>query len=361
MEQEDYIKKYYNKVRCITAVCWSNKCWARGEYPELEVGKTYKVSHIGVLRSSTRVMLVDFPLKEYNSTCFDLYENGELIKCYTQDPRFLAPYIREKYDPEYVSEQTEEGAIPLYLKSIEQEYDVKILLAVESGSRAWGFESKNSDWDVRFIYVHHPEWYFRVAEQRDVIEHMYDDNVDVVGWELRKALSLLGKNNPSLLEWFNSPKVYFIDPDFETRIRKVQESCFNPIKSMYHYNRIYNKHNERYLQQENCNMKRFLYYLRGILACKWIEINKTMPPVKFKDLLDITVEDQILKQKIIELIDIKKNGMEYDMHIVDDKLITYAKQLADYYNDYVSHFRPDYNCNKNETLDKILYDMVNMK
>ena len=71
--------------------------------------------------------------------------------------------------------------------------------------------------------------------------------------------------------------------------------------------------------------------------------------------------ENILKQKIIELIDIKKNGMEYDMHIVDDKLITYAKQLADYYNDYVSHFRPDYNCNKNETLDKILYDMVNMK
>ena len=152
-----------------------------------------------------------------------------------------------------------------------------------------------------------------------------------------------------------------MDSDFETRIRKVQESCFNPIKSMYHYNRIYNKHNERYLQQENCSMKRFLYFLRGILACKWIEVNNSMPPIKFHDLLDMTVEDRILKQKIIELIEIKKNGMECDMRIVDDNLSAYAKQLADYYNDYVSHFRPECNYNTNETFDKILYDMVNMK
>ena len=104
------------------------------------------------------------------------------------------------------AEQIEKKAIPAHLHCIEHEHEVKILLAVESGSRAWGFESDNSDWDVRFIYVHKPEWYFIVEEQRDVIEQMYDDDVDLDGWELRKTLRLFRRSNPSLLEWFNSPK-----------------------------------------------------------------------------------------------------------------------------------------------------------
>ena len=195
-------------------------------------------------------------------------------------------------DSIFIADEFERIVIPAHLRSIEQEYGVKIMLAVEAGSRAWGFESENSDWDVRFIYVHKPEWYFRVDEQRDVIEVIYDDDVDLAGWELRKALGLFKKSNPSLLEWFNSPKVYYKDDDFVKRIREVENDYFNPIKAMYHYNHIYIKHDERYLQEQGYPLKRFLYYLRGILACKWIENNKTLPPVAFKELLDATIEDE---------------------------------------------------------------------
>ncbi len=255
-------------------------------------------------------------------------------------------------------ETLESNLISSHLRDIEHEHNVKILLAVESGSRAWGFESANSDWDVRFIYVHKPEWYFKVNEQRDVIEHMYEDDVDLVGWELRKALALLRKSNPSLLEWFNSPIVYYKDEDFVKRIREIEKDYFNPIRTMYHYNHIYIKHDERYLQKQGYPMKRFLYYLRGILACKWIESNNSLPPVAFKELLDATVEDKAVRAKIDELIRLKKSGKEHDMLTVEDSLVDYARNLADYYNGIIDSFRPELNEASTDALDSILYDMV---
>ena len=252
----------------------------------------------------------------------------------------------------------ESNVIPAHLRDIENEHNVKILLAVESGSRAWGFESVNSDWDVRFIYVHKPDWYFKVTEQRDVIEHMYEDDVDLVGWELRKALVLLRKSNPSLLEWFNSPIVYYKDEDFVKRIREIEKDYFNPIRTMYHYNHIYIKQDERYLQKKGYQMKRFLYYLRGVLACKWIEKMNSLPPVAFKELLDATIEDKAIRTKVDELIRLKKSGKEHDMLTVEDSLVDYARNLADYYNGIIDSFRPELNDASTDALDSILFDMV---
>ena len=245
-----------------------------------------------------------------------------------------------------------------YLKNVEQEQNIKILLAVESGSRAWGFESKNSDWDVRFIYVHPPQWYFTVEPQRDVITIM-DGDIDLVGWELRKALGLLKRSNPSLLEWIHSPIVYFADEAFLKRLRDAATLFFNPIASMYHYNRMYIKHDERYLQEEDCDMKRFLYYLRGILACKWIETHQTLPPVAFDALVEAMVEETGIKMKIKELVRLKKTGEEHDMKAVDYELMTYAHSLADYYSNSIGSFRPDLVKRDTGVLDTLLYDMAN--
>ena len=107
-------------------------------------------------------------------------------------------------------------------------------------------------------------------------------------------------------------------------------------------------------------MKRFLYYLRGILACKWIEKNLTLPPVKFKELLDSTVEDPEIIGKIEELIQIKKGLKEGDMHVADKEVVEFAKRWADYYNGIVDTFRPEQNNNTADALDAILYDMVNL-
>jgi predicted nucleotidyltransferase len=90
--------------------------------------------------------------------------------------------------------------------------DVVVLLAVESGSRAWGFSSKDSDYDARFIYLRRPEAYLSIRAPRDVIERRIVDEVDVNGWDLRKALGLLMKSNPPLLEWLQCPIIYGLGP-----------------------------------------------------------------------------------------------------------------------------------------------------
>jgi len=98
--------------------------------------------------------------------------------------------------------------IEIALRKIEEENEIKILLAVESGSRAWGFASTDSDWDVRFIYVHKPSWYLSIDDKKDNIEQMLPGELDVAGWELRKTLKLFRKSNPPLLEWLLSPIIY---------------------------------------------------------------------------------------------------------------------------------------------------------
>ena len=98
--------------------------------------------------------------------------------------------------------------IQTQLRRIEEEENIKILLAVESGSRAWGFASPDSDYDVRFIYIRRMEDYLKLEKVRDVIELPMDDVLDMNGWDLQKTLRLLYKSNPTLFEWFSSPIVY---------------------------------------------------------------------------------------------------------------------------------------------------------
>ena len=94
------------------------------------------------------------------------------------------------------------------LSRLETQHDIQILYAVESGSRAWGFASVNSDWDVRYIYVHRPEWYLQIDDKKDNQEEILPNDIDLAGWELRKALRLFRKSNPPMLEWLDSPIVY---------------------------------------------------------------------------------------------------------------------------------------------------------
>lgn len=246
-----------------------------------------------------------------------------------------------------------------HLEEVERENNVKVLLAVESGSRAWGFHSAESDWDVCFVYVHQLDWYLKVNEGRDVIEHMYDDDVDLVGWELRKTLRLFQKSNPSLLEWLHSPIIYRADEAFLLRMRTLEPAFFNPIKTMYHYGSIYIKHDKRYLQNAAYPLKRFLYYLRGILACRWIEERQTMPPVLFSDLVKATVREESICQKIDGLLALKRQSKENDLKEVDADLVEYARHWAEHFEQTISSFRPKIGHYDNSSeLDSLLRKMV---
>ena len=246
-----------------------------------------------------------------------------------------------------------------HLEDIERKYDVRVLLAVESGSRARGLFSDESDWDLRFVYVNKLDWYLNVNEERDVIEEMFDDNIDMVGWELRKTLRLFQKSNPSLMEWLHSPVIYRADEKFLSRMRALEPKYFNPIKTMYHYESLYIKHDKRYLQDSVNPLKRFLHYLRGILSCRWLEEHKTMPPVLFEELVQSTVEDEVIRQKINDLIALKRQTKQNDNLEVDASLVEYARHLADHFEQTISDFRPEIShTGDTADLDGLLREMV---
>jgi len=106
------------------------------------------------------------------------------------------------------------AGIDARLAAVQAEHGVSIPLAVESGSRAWGFPSPDSDYDCRFIFVRPIDQYLSPWQQRDVIETPLVGDLDVNGWELGKALKLLLKGNAVIIEWLRSPIIYCGDAQF---------------------------------------------------------------------------------------------------------------------------------------------------
>lgn len=201
-----------------------------------------------------------------------------------------------------------EKIIAQKLSEIEKQENVKILYCVESGSRAWGFASPDSDYDVRFIYVRPKDYYLRLDRTRDVIEWQIDDVWDINGWDLQKTLILLHKSNPTVFEWINSPIVYKTTPEWE-KIAEMSEQYFNPRSSIYHYLHIVKSHDNRYLMDERVKPKKYFYALRGVLSCKWILENMTAPPILFSALADSQLEENM--QPVVDnLLEIKKNAPE---------------------------------------------------
>lgn len=361
MTEAKHIQKDFNEVSNLTATCTFNCAWPRDTYPELEIGKTYKVTHIGVYRSSTEIILEEFGHKEFMAICFDLYEDGEpLGRDYVKDFRFLAPYLKERIrlvNPYQYEERLKGVSICAHLREIEKKHDVKVMLAVQSGSRAKGLEAANSDWDVRYLYIHKPEWYEQPGEHRFVIEHVFDDGVDTYGWELRDALSSLMMGNPTILEWLDTPSPYIVKAPIYKRLREIGKVYFNPNEAVRFCNRVYCQLNERFLQKDG-TMKEFLYYLRGVLACKWIEQEGSLPPSNFSTLLNKTVEEEEIRSKVNRLVEIKKNGGSIDNIVVDADLVDYARQLAKHFETFVGSSDKDLAHKSTDEIDSLFQEIV---
>ena len=245
------------------------------------------------------------------------------------------------------------------LSDIEAKYDVKILLAVESGSRAWGFESKDSDYDVRFIYVHRKDWYLSLIEGRDVIEELDPDGVlDLVGWDLKKALLLMGKGNCAFAEWLNSPFAYYKDMEFFESISTLKDEYFRKVSAVNHYYHMAMNHDKRYLEKRGCELKRFMYHLRGLLAAKWAAVHGTYPPVLFNDLVEKMVQDDSIKAGIKHLIELKKESREHNTMIVEDSLIDYANRTAAEIESLFGTF-PDEKQQDYKKLDEFFLNILN--
>jgi predicted nucleotidyltransferase len=179
------------------------------------------------------------------------------------------------------------------LTEIERREGVHILHAVESGSRAWGFASPDSDFDVRFIYVRNARHYLKLEKQRDVIEWQLDDVLDINGWDLQKALRLLHSSNPTLFEWSNSPIVYKTT-DAWAAIKREINDYFLAKSGLYHYLNTALGNYREYLKGDTVKLKKCFYVIRPVLACKWILDRKCPPPMLFSELTEAELEPEML-------------------------------------------------------------------
>jgi len=198
------------------------------------------------------------------------------------------------------------------LRRAESEHEVKVLLAVESGSRAWGFASPNSDYDARFIYVHRPDWYLSVdlEEKRDVIEYPIVDDLDVNGWDLRKALRLFWKSNPGFVEWIQSPILYENSGSFHADALRLLPDIYSVEAGIYHYRSMAKTNYRGYLQESLVPLKKYFYVLRPLLAVRWLERSGKPAPIEFEKLLIVLEGQHEALGAIHELLEVKRASPE---------------------------------------------------
>lgn len=232
------------------------------------------------------------------------------------------------------------------LKEIEKTYNIKILFAIENGSRSWNMASKDSDYDVRFVFYRRIEDYLLLDKKDEVINIAFDENlkvcktqgalIDMSGFDIYKYLKLLLSSNPTTLEWLNSKIVYYGDNDIS--LREYMSKNFSQEKLYMHYYSLFKNNYREFIQLEKMiTYKKYLYSMRGLLNAKYVLQFDRVPPLDFtqtvKDLENILPKD--VYDKIFEVIEIKSKGLE------KDKIIN-IKEFDNYFDDELKKFNVNF-------------------
>ncbi|QBJ02579.1 nucleotidyltransferase [Pseudomonas phage Psa21] len=197
------------------------------------------------------------------------------------------------------------------LRRIETDHNVTVLYACESGSRAWGFASTNSDYDVRFVYVPKIDWHLDIDKQRNVIDSQIPEfDLDCSGWSLGKTLGLLRKSNPALLEWLGSPLVYMVKPERD-ELKEFALRQFNPDAGFNHYLNLAGGTWKRFIaDHDEVIYKKYFYALRPLFAIEWVLKYGTMPPTEYEKLVADYSPGPTLQAALDKLLVLKRAGDE---------------------------------------------------
>jgi predicted nucleotidyltransferase len=207
-----------------------------------------------------------------------------------------------------------EAAIMQALHAIEAQEQVRILYACESGSRAWGFASHDSDYDVRFLYVRPKGVYLRLDPPGDVIERPIVDELDISGWDIFKALRLLRKSNPPLLEWLFSPIVYLKNSASIEDLGAIAQRFYSPTALYYHYSHMADGNYRQYLKgKSKVILKKYLYVVRPLVALLFLEQQRRLPPTNFMEVLSQVQLHEEVRACIHDLVMRKLAGDELGM------------------------------------------------
>lgn len=201
-----------------------------------------------------------------------------------------------------------EKSIHQLLKKIESDHRIEILYACESGSRAWGFASPDSDYDIRFIYRRPMSDTISTGNLNDTIECPIENDLDPAGWDLKKTLGLLRKNNGSLIEWIHSPICYSANVEFLNEIRTLALDHINQRDLSNHYRGLASQIYHSRIKEVEPSAKAYLYALRAILAAHFVLEHNSPPPVPFAELIPTAPET--LQLAINELVTWKSTAAE---------------------------------------------------
>lgn len=218
-----------------------------------------------------------------------------------------------------------EDLIKTKLREIEKAHDIRILYACESGSRAWGFPSPNSDYDVRFIYAQGLDWHLSLADRKDTLDFPINDKLDIGGWEISKALRLLWKSNAPILEWLQSPIVYHANQEFLSSMQVLAKECFSPISTMHHYLSMSKKYVEA-CEGEKVKLKKYFYALRTTVSGVWIRERGLPPHIEMPAMFDVV--DSEIRSRIVELIAIKAVQNEDYLHPQQPVILGFLKDAV---------------------------------
>jgi uncharacterized protein len=213
------------------------------------------------------------------------------------------------------------------LTQIEAKKKIKILYACETGSRAWGFPSPDSDYDIRLVYVQERDWYLSLGQPKDTVEIM-DGDLDITGWDLKKCLTLLKKSNAPLIERFQSPIGYYAEPEFKETFQKLIATYYSPIAVFYHHHSLAKKFWEELKDKELFKLKSFFYLVRSLLSCNWIIKDNTVLPMDIEGLMKYIGEDHV--NQLRKLIALKATVGEKYLHRKDEQLNGWIINLFEY-------------------------------
>lgn len=265
------------------------------------------------------------------------------------------------------------NTIKTYVRGFSHDSAIHIFLAVEAGSRAWGFESPDSDFDIRFIYGRPLPSYLKLDPKDDTMRHEISlkdgESIDMVGWDIMKALRLFRNWNPAIMEWLHSPIIYKEKTEFAPKLRELASEQVNAEKQMHHYLGIADKHFKEFVEgKDKIQVKKYLYALRHILACAWVDVYNEVPPVIFdvlrKEIHAIT-RDRYEKEFCRELRDdieslIQQKMSVEESHLTEpyERINTFIKSEIEHFKAYMRKIQFNYQFDPTPMLNKLFLDSL---
>ena len=220
-----------------------------------------------------------------------------------------------------------EEKIKKELQQIEKEYSIKILYSCESGSRAWGFPSPVSDYDVRFIYTRALNDYLTVCPEKDQLSFPINDEIDLYGWDISKVLRLIVKSNTTPFEWLQSPVIYRENKEFKEKLWQLSQSYFCQRSNIHHYLGVARGAMDT-IEGEEIRIKKLFYVLRPLLAALWCAERKTIAPMNIHPLMGLFSDN--LRKKVLSLIELKTSVVEGYAVKIDEHLKEWIDQTTCY-------------------------------